>query len=157
VVDHVKPFAGHFIHAVYIDWFQKLRFDKRHTVRPAIRLPRSRINDTRLAILQFARLEDSQGCDGIHLQVLERLLHGFDVTDMARKIEDVRFVANELPNQLEITAIAHDDFDIVLNLLDIETISAASRMEGIQKSHRSPVLNKTMSKIASDEAETAGD
>jgi len=67
------------------------------------------------------------------------------MTDMTCKVEYVRSAANELPNQLEITTITYDDFNIVLNLLDIETISAASRMERIKKSHGGAELNKTMS------------
>jgi len=67
------------------------------------------------------------------------------MTDVPSKIEYVRFSANELTNQLEITAIAYDNFDVVLNLVDIETISAASRMERIKKSHGGTELNKTMS------------
>jgi len=78
------------------------------------------------------------------------------MTDMTRKVEYVRSAANELPNQLEITTITYDDFNIVLNLLDIETISAASRMEGIKKSYGSAEPRKTMSEIASDESKTAG-
>jgi hypothetical protein len=76
---------------------------------------------------------------------------------MARKIEYVRFAANELPNQLEITAITYEDFDVVLDFLHIETISSASRVERIEESHRRAELDKTMSEVASDEAKTAGD
>jgi len=71
---------------------------------------------------------------------------------MARKIENVRFAANELPNQFEITAITDNDFEVVLNLFNIETISAASRVERIEKSHGRAALDKTMSEIASNEA-----
>jgi len=79
------------------------------------------------------------------------------MTDMTCKIEYIRLTANELANQFEITATAYDYFNIVLNLLDIEMISAASRMEGIKKRYGSSKLNETMSEIASDEAETTGD
>ena len=74
------------------------------------------------------------------------------MTHMARKIENVRFAANELSNQFEITAITDDDFEVVLNLFNIETISAASRVERIEKSYGRAALDKTMSEIASNEA-----
>ena len=115
VIHHVKPFTRHFVHAVNIDRFQKLRFDKRHRVGPAIGLSRSGVNDTRIAILVLARLEDRQRRDRVHLQIFERLLHRLDVTDVSGEIEYVCFPANEPADEVEVAAIAFDDLDIVLD------------------------------------------
>src|SRR5262249_44042025 len=151
------PFTGHFVHAIHIDGFQKLGLDKRHRVGPAVRLPRSRIHDAGSPVLTLACLEDCQGGDGVHLEILKWLLHRFDMADVSGQVEYVSFAANELEHEREIRAIALDDFDVVLDRVDVEVVRTAGRMKGIQNRDRCAELHETDGEITSDEAEAACD
>ena len=66
------------------------------------------------------------------------------------------FPANQFPHQREIAYIRFDQFDIVLNGFDVESVSPACGIERIHNRDRGTQFHEANCEIASDETQTAG-
>jgi hypothetical protein len=156
-IHHVERFTGHLADAIDVDRFQDMCFLEGKFFRPSICLTRSGINNAGFTIFTTAGFENGKRSNGIQMQILKRLLHGLDMTDMAGEVEDELFPLHQLPHQIEVATIAFDNFNILLDRSDIEIVAPTGWMHRIEKSYGGTGSDEANSEIASDEAETAGD
>src|SRR5215475_2676397 len=101
-----------------------------------------------LTPLTTAGFENGKRCNGVQLQILKRLLHGLDVTDMTGEVEDELFPPYQLPDQIEVATIAFDDFNILFDRRDIEIVAPTGWMHRIKKSYGGAGSDEANSEIA---------
>src|SRR3954467_2136123 len=144
------PLTGHFVHAVDVDRFQELRFHKRENIWPAVRLPRSGINNAGLTILELARFENRERTGDVGADVVKRIVHGFDMTDTACQIEDAELSAHQFAHQWKVAGVGFDEVAGVLYGSDVEGIAAAGWIERIDNGDFGANLHETDCEIAAN-------
>ena len=67
----------------------------------------------------------------VDAQVVDRSLHGLQVADLPRKVEDVVLSQDQILHGMGVPDIRDVDVDLVLNSVDVEEVSAVGRDHGI--------------------------
>src|SRR5215475_1046299 len=110
-----------------------------------------------LTPLTTAGFENGKRCNGVQLQILKRLLHGLDVTDMTGEVEDELFPPYQLPDQIEVATISISRRSSRMLKSSKAIVAPTVWMHRIKKSYGRAGSDEANSEIASDEPETAGD
>ena len=95
VVEEVVVLAGRLVHAVDVGGPHQVLLVDRQVVGPAVDLTRAGEDDSNVAVVLPAGLEDRQLRAAVDLQIRVRIPHRVDVADLAGQIEDHVLIANQ--------------------------------------------------------------
>ena len=108
-----------------------MRLIDRQVPRPSINLSGACVQQLCRPVYTSTSFKNIQRTFCVDAQVVDRSLHGLQVADLPRKVEDVVLSQDQILHGMGVPDIRDVDVDLVLNSVDVEEVSAVGRDHGI--------------------------